>query len=233
VKTIILIPTYNERDNIGPLVEAIIDLGIGFDILVIDDNSPDGTGEIADALAEEHQEVSVMHRPGKAGLGRAYAAGFVRALERGYEAAVTMDADFSHDPKYLPAIARALGSNDLVVGSRYIAGGGVENWPLYRKILSRGGSLYARLVTGIPLHDLTGGFNGYRRRVIEAIHPERIRSEGYSFQIEMKFRSWKAGFRIAEVPIVFVDRTHGTSKMSRRIFLEAVVMAWKLRLGLC
>lgn len=228
-KTIVLIGTYNERDNLSALVERVLSLGLGLDILIIDDNSPDGTGRVADHLAAAHPEVSVLHRPGKLGLGTAYVAGFRHALARGYDRIITMDADFSHDPRYLPEFLRAFETHDVVVGARYITGGGVRNWPPYRLALSRGGSLYTRLITGMPLHDATGGFNGFRAEVIRAIQPERIRSEGYSFMIEMKFRSWKKGFRIAEIPIVFVDRTRGTSKMSKRIFLEAVFMVWKIR----
>ncbi len=230
-KTLVIVPTYNEKGNIKALAEDILGLKKGLDLLFIDDNSPDGTGQIADDLASRHDEISVIHRPGKAGLGRAYVTGFKHALENGYDSVITMDADLSHDPKYLPEFLQKLESYDLVVGTRYIKGGGVVNWPWYRKLISRGGSVYTRLISGMPLHDTTGGFNGYRREVLETIHPEDIRSEGYSFQIEMKFRSWKAGFRIVEVPIVFVDRTTGRSKMSRKIFIEAIFMVWKLRLG--
>jgi dolichol-phosphate mannosyltransferase len=230
-KTIILIGTYNEKENLEPLVWRILALGKGLDVLIIDDNSPDGTGKIADDLASKHPEVTVMHRPGKLGLGTAYIAGFPRALDRGYENIITMDADFSHDPKYLPAFLDGLETHDVVVGTRYIRGGGVVNWPFWRRYLSRGGSLYARLISGMPLHDATGGFNGFRKEALQAIHPEMIRSEGYSFMIEIKFKSWKAGLRILETPIVFVDRTRGKSKMSRRIFLEAMWMVWKMRFG--
>jgi dolichol-phosphate mannosyltransferase len=230
-KTVVIVPTYNERENIGELAARILGLNAGLDLLIIDDNSPDGTGQVADGLAKKHGEISVMHRPGKAGLGKAYIAGFNYAIGAGYDNVITMDADFSHDPKYLPEFLEKLEHYDVVVGTRYIRGGGVRNWPWYRKVVSRGGSLYTRLITGMPLHDATGGFNGYRRKVLEAIHPENIRSEGYASQLEMKFRSWKMGFRLVEVPIVFVDRTLGRSKMSRKIFLEAVFMVLKLRFG--
>ena len=230
-KTVVIVPTYNERENIEELAARILGLNAGLDLLIIDDNSPDGTGQVADGLAKKHREISVMHRPGKAGLGRAYIAGFNYAIGSGYDNVITMDADFSHDPKYLPEFLEKLERYDVVVGTRYIRGGGVRNWPWYRKVVSRGGSLYTRLITGMPLHDATGGFNGYRRKVLEAIHPENIRSEGYASQLEMKFRSWKMGFRLVEVPIVFVDRTLGRSKMSRKIFLEAVFMVLKLRFG--
>lgn len=228
-KTLVIMGTYNERENISPLVEEILALGLGLDILIVDDNSPDGTGGIADALAAKHPEVSVLHRPEKLGLGTAYVTGFRHALARGYDRVITMDADFSHHPRYLPEFLRKFETHDVVVGTRYIKGGGVENWPPYRLALSRGGSLYTRLITGMPLHDATGGFNGFRAEVIREIQPERIRSEGYSFEIEIKFRSWVKGFRIAEIPIVFADRTRGKSKMSKRVFLEAVFMVWKLR----
>jgi dolichol-phosphate mannosyltransferase len=228
-KTIVLIGTYDERENLAALVGEILALGAGLDILVIDDNSPDGTGRVADELAAAHPEVSVLHRPGKMGLGTAYAAGFRRALTRGYEHIVTMDADFSHEPCRLPGFLAALATHDVVVGTRYMKGGGVVNWPPHRLALSRGGSIYTRLVTGMPLRDATGGFNAYRREVLEAIGLDSIRSEGYAFQIEMKFRAWRRGFRIAEVPIVFADRTCGRSKMSKRIFAEAIFTVWKMR----
>lgn len=230
-KAIVLIGTYNEQENLAALVGEILALGRGLDLLVIDDNSPDGTGRVADELAEKHPEVSVLHRPGKMGLGTAYVQGFRYALERGYPRVVTMDADFSHEPRRLPEFLAALEMCDVVVGTRYMKGGGVVNWPPHRLALSRGGSLYTRLVTGMPLRDATGGFNAYRREVLEAIGIDSIRSEGYSFMIEMKFRSWRKGFRIVEIPIVFADRTRGKSKMSKRIFLEAIFMVWKLRLS--
>jgi dolichol-phosphate mannosyltransferase len=230
-RTVVIIPTYNERENIAELVESIINLRAGLDCLIIDDNSPDGTGRIADGLSAQHSEVSVMHRSGKAGLGKAYAAGFSYAIKKGYDSVITMDADFSHDPRYLPQFIEKLRESDVVIGTRYIKGGGVKNWPLPRILISRGGSLYSRLVTGMPLHDATGGFNAYHKKVLEAIQPATIKSEGYSFQIEMKYRSWKKGFRLVEIPIVFVDRTQGKSKMSKKIFLEAIFMVWKLRLG--
>ncbi|MCC6449123.1 MAG: polyprenol monophosphomannose synthase [Candidatus Aureabacteria bacterium] len=228
-KSIVLIGTYNEQENLAALVGEILALNAGLDILVIDDNSPDGTGRLADELAAAHPEVTVLHRPGKMGLGTAYVAGFRRALEHGYDRIVTMDADFSHEPGRLPGFLAAFATHDVVVGTRYMKGGGVVNWPPHRLILSRGGSIYTRLVTGMPLRDATGGFNAYRREVLETINLDSIRSEGYAFQIEMKFRAWKRGFRIAEMPIVFADRTRGKSKMSRRIFLEAIFTVWKMR----
>jgi dolichol-phosphate mannosyltransferase len=229
-KSIVLIGTYNERENITPLVEAVLALGKGLHVLIIDDNSPDGTGSLADSLAAAHPEVSVIHRPGKMGLGTAYVAGFRHALEQGYDAVLTMDADFSHAPEVIPQFLDAIERCDLVVGSRYAAGGGVENWPWHRRLLSRGGSFYTRLITGLPLTDATGGFNCYRSELLRAIDFETIRCEGYSFQIETKFRAWRRGARIRELPIVFANRTRGRSKMSRRIFLEAIFMVWKMRL---
>ncbi|NLW95205.1 MAG: polyprenol monophosphomannose synthase [Chlamydiae bacterium] len=221
--TPVIMGTYNEREDIPPLVEEILSLGLGLDILIVNDNSPDGTGRIADDLASRHPEVSVLHRPGKLGLGTAYVAGFQHALARGYARVITMDADYSHHTRDLPEFLGKFETHDVVVGTRYITGGGVENWPPYLLALSRGGSLYTRLITGMPLHDATCGFNGFCVEVIRAIRPERIRSEGYSFEIETKFRSWEKGVRIAEIPIVFADRTRGKSKMSKRVFLEAVL----------
>ena len=231
MKTLVIIPTYNERENMKELASRILNLEKGLDLLIVDDNSPDGTGRLADELAAGHGEISVIHRPGKAGMGRAYVAGLAHALRNGYDSVITMDADFSHDPESIPQFLKAIDKSDLVVGSRYVRGGGVVNWPWHRKLLSRGGSLYARLVTGLPLSDATGGFNCYRRKVLESIGLESICSEGYSFQIEMKYRAWKKGFGICEIPITFVDRTRGKSKMSKRIFLEAFYRCWKLRLG--
>jgi dolichol-phosphate mannosyltransferase len=228
-RTIVLTPTYNERDNIQLLATRILALQKRLHILIIDDNSPDGTGMIADDLASKHKDISISHRPGKAGLGKAYIAGFNHALANGYDNIITMDADLSHDPEYLPLFLEALTRNDVAVGTRYIRGAGVENWPLWRRGMSRGASIYTRLITGIPLHDVTGGYNGYRRMVLEPIHPEEITARGYSFIIEMKYRSWKAGFSFKEIPIIFVDRAVGKSKMRKRIFIEAIFAVWRLR----
>jgi len=229
MKPLIVIGTYNESGNISEIVQRILALDRGFHVLIIDDNSPDGTGQIADSLAAEHPEVKVIHRPSKMGLGTAYITGFKYGIDRGYDVIITMDADFSHSPEVLPRFLEEIESYDLVIGSRNIRGGRVENWPWYRKLVSRGGSLYARLVTGLPVKDATGGFNCYRSDLLRKIGLEGIRSEGYSFHIETKHRAWKAGARILEIPIVFVDRTRGASKMSKKIFLEAFLRCWKIR----
>ena len=227
---VICLPTYNERENIEPMLRALEPLGIR--VLVIDDNSPDGTGEIADGLAAELAFVSVLHRERKEGLGPAYLAGFRRALKDGAELILEMDCDFSHDPKDVPRLIAACESGaDLALGSRYVPGGGTANWGLARRIVSWGGSLYARLVLGVRVRDLTGGFKCYRRRVLETIDLEAIRSRGYAFQIEGTYRTLRKGFEVREVPIRFADRTEGVSKMSRSIFLEAVVNVPRLRLA--
>jgi dolichol-phosphate mannosyltransferase len=242
MRVLIIIPTYNERDNIETLIAQIHDALPVADVLIVDDNSPDGTGQLADALCEKDQRLQVMHRAGKLGLGTAYLAGFRHALEKGYDYVFEMDADFSHDPCYLPSLLAAASDEDgadLVIGSRRIPGGGTENWGLGRQLLSSGGSLYARLILGLgqpahplglPVNDLTSGFKCFRRRVLESIDLGSIHSEGYSFQIELTYRAMRRGFRVAEVPIVFVDRRAGQSKMSFRIFLEAMGVVWRLRL---
>lgn len=222
VKAIIAIPTYNERENIVNLVRAIRSAAPATDILIIDDNSPDGTGKIADEMAARDNTIHVMHRPGKLGLGTAYIAGFHYAIERGYDFVFEMDADFSHDPRYLEPLLHAAQTADLVLGSRYVPGGGVEDWGVVRRLISRGGGLYARVILGVPIHDLTGGFKCIHRRVLEAIELETVRAEGYVFQIEVTYRALLAGFKVTEVPIVFRDRRVGTSKMSTRIALEAM-----------
>jgi len=206
-------------------------LQIELDVLVVDDNSPDGTGELAERLGAERPWLNVLHRPRKAGLGTAYLAGFRHALAQGYDAVGEMDADLSHDPTYLPAMLRALDGADLVLGSRYVPGGGVRNWGLARQIISRGGSLYSRLVLGLPVHDPTGGFKLFRRQLLERMDLDRVRSNGYSFQIEMTYRAVRLGCRVAEVPIVFVDRRVGQSKLSRQVMLEAMLMVPRLRFG--
>ena len=232
-RVLIIVPTYNERENLESLTVRVFEQLPDAHLLVVDDDSPDGTGELADELAARDPRIQVMHRAGKMGLGTAYVAGFRHGLARAYEYFFEMDADFSHDPKYLPAmLARAEGGADLVLGSRYTPGGGTENWGLARKLLSRGGSTYARAILGVAVNDLTGGFKCFRRRVLETLDLDAVRSEGYSFQIEMTYRAVKHGFSVAETPIVFVDRRVGQSKMSRQIFLEAIWMVWKLRLGL-
>ena len=224
----LIIPTYNEASNLERIVRASLPEleraapGI-HRILVVDDNSPDGTGAIADALAAELATLEVLHRPGKSGLGQAYLAGFARALDGGAERVIEMDADFSHDPRYLPALIGASEHADLVLGSRYIAGGGVRDWGVLRQLISRGGGIYARLILGIHVRDLTGGFKCIRREVLEAIDLPSVRAEGYVFQIEVTYRAVLAGFTVREVPIVFADRTAGKSKMSSRIALEAML----------
>jgi dolichol-phosphate mannosyltransferase len=232
-RTLLLIPTYNERDNLAPLCTQIHDSLPAADILVIDDNSPDGTGQLADELAAKHPYIQVLHRAGKLGLGSAYIAGFRHALAHGYEYVFEMDADFSHDPCYLPSLLGAAEDGaDVVIGSRRVPGGGTENWGLGRQLISAGGSLYARTILGLPVRDLTSGFKCFRRQVLEAIDLSSVRSNGYSFQIELTYRAIQHGFRVVEVPIVFVDRRAGQSKMSRRIFTEAMGMVWRLRFGL-
>lgn len=229
-RALVVIPTYNERVNLPLIVPQILEQDPRLEVLVVDDNSPDGTGRLADELAAAEPRVHVLHRPGKEGLGKAYIAGFGWALERGYDFIFEMDADFSHDPKYLPLFLREIADADLVIGSRYHSGVNVINWPIGRLLLSLGANQYARWVTGLPLSDSTGGFKCFRRRVLEAIELDRVRSNGYSFQIEMSFRAWRKGFRLKEIPIVFTDRVEGQSKMNKRIVREAVWMVWWLRL---
>jgi dolichol-phosphate mannosyltransferase len=230
---LIVVPTYNEKENLQPLVEQAFEQLPEAHLLIVDDASPDGTGQLADDMARRDARVSVLHRAGKLGLGTAYIAGFRHALERGYQFVLEMDADFSHDPRYLPQIvAIARDEADLVLGSRYITGGGTVNWGLMRQAISRGGNLYARSVLGTKISDMTGGFKCFRRRVLEAIDLDSVRSEGYSFQIEMTYRALKKGFNVVEMPIVFADRRVGQSKMSRAIVAEAMWMVWRMRLGL-
>jgi dolichol-phosphate mannosyltransferase len=227
---VVCLPTYNERENIEPMLRALGPLGVR--VLVIDDNSPDGTGELADRLAEELDFVSVLHRERKEGLGPAYLAGFKRALAEGAEYVLELDCDFSHDPADVPRLLAACEAGaDLALGSRYVEGGGTENWGPLRRIVSEGGSLYARILLGVPIRDLTGGFKCYRREVLERIDLDAIHSKGYAFQIEGTYRTLRAGFTVVEVPIRFVDRTAGHSKMSRTIFAEAVVRVPALRLA--
>jgi dolichol-phosphate mannosyltransferase len=228
--TLIITPTYDERDNLERFVRRTLEVVPEAHVLVVDDASPDGTGALADAIARRDRRVQVLHRPGKLGLGSAYLEGFGRALAGGYEVTVEMDADLSHDPAYLPAFLEAIDRGaDLVVGSRNMPGGGVEGWGLGRHVLSKGGSLYARAILGVGVRDLTTGYKAYTRRALEALDLAAIRSNGYAFQIETTYRALRKGLRVVEVPIVFVDRTVGRSKMSRRIFAEAVVEVWRLR----
>ena len=229
-RALVIVPTYNERENIARLMEAVLAQDQRLELLVVDDGSPDGTGAIVDGEAEINPRVHVLHRARKMGLGTAYLAGFAWALEHGYDYVFEMDADFSHDPAHLPAFLRAIEETDLVLGSRYRDGKvTVVNWPIGRLILSYFANVYARAVTGLPVWDATGGFKCFRRSVLEEIDLTKVRSNGYAFQIEMSFRAWKRGARIVEIPIVFVDRTEGQSKMSKSIVREAVWMVWRLR----
>jgi dolichol-phosphate mannosyltransferase len=228
-RALVCLPTYNEAENVGAIVEAILAATPAVDVLVIDDDSPDGTGRLADAIAAREGRVHVLHRAVKEGLGKAYLAGFAWALGRGYDLVLEMDADFSHDPKYLPALLERAKGADLVLGSRNVPGGGTVNWGFGRKLISRGGSFYARTILGIPIRDLTGGFKCFRRRVLESIDLGTVECSGYAFQIELTYRAVRKGFRVVEIPIVFVDRRVGHSKMSRRIVLEALRKVWSIR----
>lgn len=229
-KKLIVIPTYNERENIDPLLRSIFGLNLDVDVLVVDDNSPDQTASLVETMMGElPKRLHLLKRGAKEGLGRAYLAGFEWGLKNGYDVLVEMDADFSHRPVDLVPILAAASHADFVVGSRYMAGGAVQNWTLFRKALSRGGSFYARLILGYPLHDWTGGFNLWHRRTLEGIHLSGIKSDGYSFQIELKYKSLKNGFKGVEVPILFDERRAGQSKMSARIVYEAIYRVWKIR----
>lgn len=229
---LVILPTYNELGNLGPLVESIVEQGQMFDILIIDDGSPDGTGLLADHLKTVYPgRVEVIHRQGKLGLATAYLTGFRFGLNKGYDYVYEMDADFSHNPCYLTHFIQTMirEKADVVLGSRYVSGGGVTRWPWYRKVISRGGSLYASLMLGVNVKDLTGGFKCFSRHALEAMNLETIESSGYGFQIEMTYRALKAGFKVVEMPIVFEERREGKSKMSPAIFLEALWMVGKLR----
>jgi len=224
-EAVVCLPTYNERENLAAMLRALGDKGVR--VLVIDDSSPDGTGELADRLAEELDYVSVLHRPNKEGLGPAYLAGFRHALADGADLVLEMDCDFSHDPNDVPRLVAAAGDADVVLGSRYVAGGGVRNWGLLRRVISAGGSWYARVLLQVRVRDLTGGFKCYRRAVLEAIDLDAVHSKGYAFQIETTYRALRAGFTVVEVPITFSDREAGGSKMSKAIVAEAI---WKVPL---
>ena len=227
---LVIVPTYNERDNIARIIEQVLARDDRLDVLVVDDGSPDGTGAIVDDIKARNPRVDVIHRSGKQGLGTAYIAGFKWALAREYAFVFEMDADFSHDPAHLPQFLEAVESADVVIGSRYRNGRvTVVNWPVGRLLLSFAANVYARVITGLQLFDSTAGFKCFRRRVLETVDLDAVRSSGYAFQIEMNFRAWKKGFRIVEIPIVFVDRTEGESKMSKKIVREAVWMVWRLR----
>jgi len=229
-RALVIVPTYNERENITRLIDAVLYQDPSIDVLVIDDGSPDGTGQLVDEIAAVNPRVNVIHRPSKMGLGTAYLAGFKWALQHSYAYVFEMDADFSHDPAHLPQFLTSIQEADLVLGSRYREGRvTVVNWPVGRLLLSYFANVYARVVTGLQLYDATGGFKCFRRSVLEAINLDDVRSNGYAFQIEMSFRAWRRGFRIVEIPIVFVDRTEGVSKMSKKIVREAIWMVWRLR----
>ena len=229
-RALVIVPTFNERENISRLIEAVLEEDRRLEVLVVDDGSPDGTGDIVEALAEKDKRVHLLRRPRKMGLGTAYIAGFKWSLEQRYDYVLEMDADFSHDPAHLPEFLRVIQTADLVLGSRYRDGKvTIVNWPINRLLLSYFANVYARIVTGVALWDSTGGFKCYRRTVLEAIDLDDVRSNGYAFQIEMSFRAWRKNFRIVEIPIVFVDRFEGTSKMSKAIVREAVWMVWRLR----
>ncbi len=227
-KPLVIIPTYDERDNVGPIAEAVLKQLPRGELLFVDDRSPDGTGDLLEEMAQANPRVHVLHRPGKQGLGRAYIAGFRWALERDYTLIFEMDADFSHDPRELPRFIEASHASDLVIGSRYIGGIRVLNWPMSRLLLSTGAARFVQVVTGLPVHDPTGGFKCFRKEVLQTIPLDRIKSNGYSFQIEMTHTAWMLGFRITEIPIVFEDRRAGYSKMSRDISHEAFKMVFKL-----
>ena len=221
MRTLIIIPTYNEVDNLRPLLNEIFARVSEGDILIIDDNSTDGTGKLADEIRTENPQVHVIHRPGKLGLGTAYLAGFKYALAHDYDAVFEMDADFSHDPRYLPDFLKAIEHADLVIGSRYVPGGGKPGWSLVRRLISGSGNSFARFMLGIPIHDCTAGFRCYRREVLRSIDLDTIQSQGYAFQVELVYRVMKQGFKIVEIPIIFIDRRVGKSKMSHRIVIEA------------
>ena len=228
-RVLVVVPTYNELVNLPQIIPAILSQDERFELLVVDDNSPDGTGHLAERLSEIQPRVHVLHRQKKEGLGKAYIAGFRWALERDYEAIFEMDADFSHNPEKMPDFLEALESADLVLGSRYKTGVNVINWPIARLLLSLGANMYARWITGLPLTDSTGGYKCFGRQVLEAIDLDRVRSNGYAFQIEMSYRAWKKGFRLVEIPIVFTDRAEGHSKMNKKIVREAIWVVWWLR----
>ncbi|MCX7887538.1 MAG: polyprenol monophosphomannose synthase [Verrucomicrobiae bacterium] len=230
-KTLVIIPTYNERDNIAKLIPLVLEQSPQLEVLVVEDASPDGTAAVVRELAQHNARVHLLERPGKLGLGTAYIAGFKWGLERGFDYLMEMDADFSHDPKEIPNFLKAIQSSDLVLGSRYKDGVRVVNWPLSRLFLSKGASYYVRLVTGLPVADPTGGFKCFRRQLLQSLDLDRVRSNGYAFQIELTYKAWINGFRITEIPITFTDRFAGRSKMSKQIVWEALWMVWALALA--
>jgi len=230
MKTLIIVPTYNEKENIAPLVQAIFAQNLGVEVLVVDDNSPDGTGDIVRGLQKLEPRLHLLSRAGKEGLGRAYIAGFEWGLSKGFELLTEMDADFSHRPEDLKALLTAARGADFAIGSRYVAGGGTKNWGLMRKIISRGGGIYSRLILGFPVNDWTGGFNAWKAETLKKINLPTVKSNGYSFQIELKYKALKAGCKGIESPILFEDRRVGHSKMSSSIVLEALYRVWLLRM---
>ncbi len=230
-KALVIIPTYNESENIERIIKEVLNHTPNINILVVDDNSPDGTAKLVKKLQERHPNIHLLERDKKDGLGQAYLAGFKFALQNGYEYIFEMDADFSHDPKEIPNFLKAIDDADMVLGSRYIRGVNVVNWPLKRLLLSYFANMYTRFVTGMPVRDATGGYKCIRREVLENINFDRIHSSGYAFQIELTFKAWIKGFRVKEIPIIFVDRVYGESKLSRAIMWEAMFLVWKLRIG--
>ncbi len=230
MKSIVIIPTYNELNNIQKLIPELLELYDDLDILIVDDNSPDGTGKYVENTGKENSRVKLLAREGKLGLGTAYVAGYKYMLENGYDVAYQMDADFSHDPRELANFKKQLKDFDLIIGSRYIQGVNVINWPMQRLLLSYFANQYTKIITGLPIEDCTAGFKCFKKEVLEAIDLDNIKSNGYSFQIEMNFKAWKKGFKLKEIPIIFMDRIHGTSKMSKQIVHEAVFRVWKLRI---
>ena len=230
MRTLIISPTYNERKNIQSLIEQVFDLDSTYHLLIIDDNSPDGTAKKVEELQKEHSNLHLEIRPGKAGLGTAYLYGFQWALDKGFDSIVQIDADLSHDPKDIPRLIANLSNHELVIGSRYVEGVSVVNWPIRRLILSYGANYYSRFITGMPINDGTGGFKAWSASLLDKIKLNEVRSQGYSFQIEMNFRAWRLGASIKEEPIIFVDRTIGESKMSSTIMYEAIWMVWRLRI---
>lgn len=229
-KSIIVIPTYNEVENISKLIDTIFNVKSDIDILIVDDNSPDGTAEVVSSLMKKDSRIHLIKRPEKMGLGTAYCDGFKYALEKGFDYIFEMDADFSHNPEDIPRFLEEIHNYDLVIGSRYVSGVNVVNWPLKRLILSYGANLYTRIITGMPIHDATGGFKCFRAKSLKKIDLNKIKSNGYGFQIEMNFRLWKSGARIKEIPIIFIDRRSGVSKMNKKIIYEAIFLVWKLKI---
>lgn len=229
MKSIVVIPTYNEIDNINNIIDAIHNVDSNINILIVDDNSPDGTADIVKSLMEKDERLHLIQRPGKMGLGTAYCDGFAYCLEKGFEYIMEMDADFSHNPQDIPRFLEAIKNNDLVIGSRYKTGVNVVNWPLRRLFLSYGANLYTRIVTGLPIHDATGGFKCFKADFLKKINLKQIKTNGYGFQIEMNYKMWKLGARIEEIPIIFIDRRSGVSKMNKKIIYEAVWLVWKLK----